>query len=140
MADSNTILIYGPKGSGKSRLANKLAEGKKTVRLQDRMALTDNRATFGFSQVTKETECILIDEAFDFDEGQLNALIAESELVIDRKAEKQLIIPRPELIIAFSAEVDPSEDRPKRNVQTIVLNRVNNGHKSNAQKKEVAHG
>jgi hypothetical protein len=89
-------IILGEKQCGKTALARKLSESKKTVWLS--YHYLDG---FGLSPIDETTELIVIDGAASISE--IKRFITQPMLVIERKGQSPKTLPRPKTIVVSNA-------------------------------------
>lgn len=91
---NNVIIILGEHCRGKSQLARKLSANKRTVYISDFML----KSGFAFSDITKDTELIVIDELNYKYLNEFMLLITSETIVVEKKGFNPVEILRPKII------------------------------------------
>jgi predicted kinase len=91
---NSVIIILGDHARGKSQLARKISANKRTVYVSDFML----KSGFAFSDITKDTEVILIDELSFKYLNEFMLLITSETIVIEKKGLNPVEIIRPKII------------------------------------------
>jgi len=102
-------IITGPLRSGKSRKAKELSKDKKTVWLT--LGFTNLQDPFAFSDVDKDTECVVFDDLTR--KQDIDYILSIDNIKVNKKGQNPISIAMPEIIIC--AEKITKTDYPYAN-------------------------
>lgn len=93
-------ILHGAKGSGKTLTAKELSKGKKTVWLNGR----ENLQPFMFSEVTAETELIVVDDIPCRALLQFVHKFAPGKMTVTRQDQESIVIDTPPVLLVGDSE------------------------------------
>ncbi len=97
---NKVTIISGPRGSGKTTLAQKIANGKKTVWIQN----FDINNQFIYQNVEKDTEVIIAEEITAI--YLIMCIISTDKIRVNKKMKEPFFMKRPEFIFVTKESVD----------------------------------